>query len=75
MTKPSPQTVVCPDTPQPNTDETKSTDVFDVKHSQDQPVIDRITRNLKTAIRSQASRKAWATRKRMAAPRASGEST
>lgn len=44
--------------------------VFHEEHPEDQPVVDRITRNIKLIIRSNASKRGWASRKRMAAARA-----
>lgn len=73
MTKTVPQTVARSDAPAPNTDEPKSTAVFHEKHPEDQPVIDRITRNIRGIIRSNASRRAWVTRKRMQRARAARE--
>lgn len=56
--------------PASNTDESKSISVPHVKHPEDQAVVDLITRNVKTIVRSQASQRGWRTRKRMAAARA-----
>jgi hypothetical protein len=58
------------DPPASNTDETKSMEVSHVKHPEDQPVIDLITRRVKTWNRSAASQRGWRTRKRIAAARA-----
>jgi hypothetical protein len=45
-------------------------EVSHVKHPEDQPVIDLITRRVKTWNRSAASQRGWRTRKRIAAARA-----
>lgn len=69
--RPAPQTVVCPDTPMPNTEDSKSTPVFHVDGLSDQrDIADRINRNIAMLVRSRASRKGWESRKRMLAKRA-----
>lgn len=44
--------------------------VFHEKHPEDQAVVTTINRNIRRIIRSHASKRAWATRKRMQAARA-----
>lgn len=50
-------------------DEAKSNAVFHEKHPEDQPVIDRITRNIRTIANSHRARRSWVTRKKMQAAR------